>query len=431
MTKVINSNNKNFEEDFNDLLIMNRSSDTNVTETVSSIIADIRNDGDDALLKYTHQFDKNELTIEEIVLDEEEINKQSANITDDLSNALNVSMERVRDYHKKQLPEDLIFEDDLNSKLGYVWRAVESVGIYVPGGTASYPSTVIMNAIPAIVAGVEEISMVTPMTGKYVNPSVLYAAKICGIKKIFCIGGAQAIAALAYGTKTIKPVNKIVGPGNIYVAEAKRQVSGFTGIDMFAGPSEVVVIADAKNDPKIVSADLVAQAEHDQSAQSILITIDEQLGNEVNKEINSQINSLPRKDIAASSWENNGKIIIVKSLDEAIALSNRLAPEHLELLIDNPQESIKKIKNAGAIFMGRNTPEALGDYLAGPSHVLPTSRSAKFSSGLSVFDFLKKISLVEFSKEGIEQIGDSAIKIADNEGLDGHSRSIEYRLAKK
>ena len=431
MTKVINSNNKNFEEDFNDLLIMNRSSDTNVTETVSSIIADIRNDGDDALLKYTHQFDKNELTIEEIVLDEEEINKQSANITDDLSNALNVSMERVRDYHKKQLPEDLIFEDDLNSKLGYVWRAVESVGIYVPGGTASYPSTVIMNAIPAIVAGVEEISMVTPMTGKYINPSVLYAAKICGIKKIFCIGGAQAIAALAYGTKTIKPVNKIVGPGNIYVAEAKRQVSGFTGIDMFAGPSEVVIIADAKNDPKIVSADLVAQAEHDQSAQSILITIDEQLGNEVNKEIKSQINSLPRKDIAASSWDNNGKIIIVKSLDEAIALSNRLAPEHLELLIDNPQESIKKIKNAGAIFMGRNTPEALGDYLAGPSHVLPTSRSAKFSSGLSVFDFLKKISLVEFSKEGIEQIGDSAIKIADNEGLDGHSRSIEYRLTKK
>ena len=431
MTKVINSNNKNFEKVFNDLLIMNRSSDTNVTETVSSIIADIRNDGDDALLKYTHQFDKNELTIEEIVLDEEEINKQSANITDDLCNALNVSMERVRNYHKKQLPEDLIFEDDLNSKLGYVWRAVESVGIYVPGGTASYPSTVIMNAIPAIVAGVEEISMVTPMTGKYVNPSVLYAAKICGIKKIFCIGGAQAIAALAYGTKTIKPVNKIVGPGNIYVAEAKRQVSGFTGIDMFAGPSEVVIIADAKNDPKIVSADLVAQAEHDQSAQSILITIDEQLGNEVNKEIKSQINSLPRKDIAASSWENNGKIIIVKSLDEAIALSNRLAPEHLELLIDNPQESIKKIKNAGAIFMGRNTPEALGDYLAGPSHVLPTSRSAKFSSGLSVFDFLKKISLIEFSKEGIEQIGDSAIKIADNEGLDGHSRSIEYRLAKK
>ena len=431
MTKVINSNNKNFEEDFNDLLIMNRSSDTNVTETVSSIIADIRNDGDDALLKFTHQFDKNELTIEEIVLDEEEINKQSANITDDLSNALNVSMERVRDYHKKQLPEDLIFEDDLNSKLGYVWRAVESVGIYVPGGTASYPSTVIMNAIPAIVAGVEKISMVTPMTNEYINPSVLYAAKICGIKKIFCIGGAQAIAALAYGTKTIKPVNKIVGPGNIYVAEAKRQVSGFTGIDMFAGPSEVVIIADEKNDPKIVSADLVAQAEHDESAQSILITIDEQLGNDVNKEVVSQINSLPRKDIAASSWENNGKIIIAKSLDEAIALSNRLAPEHLELLIDNPQESIKKIKNAGAIFMGRNTPEALGDYLAGPSHVLPTSRSAKFSSGLSVFDFLKKISLVEFSKEGIEQIGDSAIKIADNEGLDGHSRSIEYRLAKK
>ena len=431
MTKIINSVDQNFENDFNNLLTMNRSSDSDVTKTVAAIIDDIRKNGDEALLKYTHQFDKNSLDINNILLEEDEIERQSRDVPSDLCDALKVSMDRVRTYHEKQLPNDLVYEDNLNSKLGYVWRPVESVGIYVPGGTASYPSTVIMNAIPAVVAGVEDITMVTPMTNTAISPSVLYAAKICGIKKIYCIGGAQAVAALAYGTKTIKSVNKIVGPGNIYVAEAKRQVSGFIGIDMFAGPSEVVIIADEKNDPKIVAADLIAQAEHDQSAQSILLTTDQKLGDAVNKEVENQIDSLPRKDIAASSWENNGKIIITQNLEEAVLLSNKLAPEHLELLVDNPEDILKRIKNAGAVFMGRNTPEALGDYLAGPSHVLPTSRSAKFSSGLSVFDFLKKISLVEFSKEGIEQVGDSAIKIADNEGLDGHSRSIEYRLTKK
>ena len=413
MTKIINSVDQNFENDFNNLLTMNRSSDSDVTQTVAAIIDDIRKNGDEALLKYTHQFDKNSLDIKNILLGEDEIERQSRDVPSDLCDALKVSMDRVRTYHEKQLPNDLVYEDNLNSKLGYVWRPVESVGIYVPGGTAIYPSTVIMNTL-----------------GK-INPLVLYAAKICGIKKIYCIGGAQAVAALAYGTKTIKSVNKIVGPGNIYVAEAKRQVSGFIGIDMFAGPSEVVIIADEKNDPKIVAADLIAQAEHDQSAQSILLTTDQKLGDAVNKEVENQIDSLPRKDIAASSWKNNGKIIITQNLEEAVLLSNKLAPEHLELLVDNPEDILKRIKNAGAVFMGRNTPEALGDYLAGPSHVLPTSRSAKFSSGLSVFDFLKKISLVEFSKEGIEQVGDSAIKIADNEGLDGHSRSIEYRLTKK
>ncbi len=412
MTKIINSVDQNFENDFNNLLTMNRSSDSDVTQTVAAIIDDIRKNGDEALLKYTHQFDKNSLDINNILLEEDEIERQSRDVPSDLCDALKVSMDRVRTYHEKQLPNDLVYEDNLSSKLGYVWRPVESVGIYVPGGTASYPSTVIMNTIPAVVAGVEDITMVTPMTNTAISSSVLYAAKICGIKKIYCIGGAQAVAALAYGTKTIKSVNKIVGPGNIYVAEAKRQVSGFIGIDMFAGPSEVVIIADEKNDPKIVAADLI-------------------LGDAVNKEVENQIDSLPRKDIAASSWENNGKIIITQNLEEAVLLSNKLAPEHLELLVDNPEDILKRIKNAGAVFMGRNTPEALGDYLAGPSHVLPTSRSAKFSSGLSVFDFLKKISLVEFSKEGIEQVGDSAIKIADNEGLDGHSRSIEYRLTKK
>ena len=410
MTKIINSVDQNFENDFNNLLTMNRSSDSDVTQTVAAIIDDIRKNGDEALLKYTHQFDKNSLDINNILLEEDEIERQSRDVPSDLCDALKVSMDRVRTYHEKQLPNDLVYEDNLNSKLGYVWR---------------------MNTIPAVVAGVEDITMVTPMTNTAISSSVLYAAKICGIKKIYCIGGAQAVAALAYGTKTIKSVNKIVGPGNIYVAEAKRQVSGFIGIDMFAGPSEVVIIADENNDPKIVAADLIAQAEHDQSAQSILLTTDQKLGDAVNKEVENQIDSLPRKDIAASSWENNGKIIITQNLEEAVLLSNKLAPEHLELLVDNPEDILKRIKNAGAVFMGRNTPEALGDYLAGPSHVLPTSRSAKFSSGLSVFDFLKKISLVEFSKEGIEQVGDSAIKIADNEGLDGHSRSIEYRLTKK
>ncbi len=431
MIKIINSKDKTFDNDFNNLLTMNRSSDADVIQTVTSIIDDIKQNGDKALLKYTLQFDKNSLDIDSLLLKEDKIELQSSNVPSDLCDALKISMERVRTYHEKQLPKDLVYEDDLKSKLGYVWRPVESVGIYVPGGTASYPSTVIMNAIPAIVCGVEDITMVTPMTNGVISPSVLYAAKICGIKKIYCVGGAQAVAALAYGTETISPVNKIVGPGNNYVAEAKRQVSRFTGIDMFAGPSEVVIIADKNNDPKIIAADLIAQAEHDKSAQSILITTDQKLGDEVNKEVEAQINSLPRSEIAASSWSNYGKIIITQDLNEAIVFSNKLAPEHLELLIDNPQESLKKIKNAGAVFMGRNTPEALGDYLAGPSHVLPTSRSAKFSSGLSVYDFLKKISLVEFSKEGIEQIGDSAMKIADNEGLDGHSRSIEYRLEKK
>ena len=298
MTKIINSADQNFENDFNNLLTMNRSSDSDVTQTVAAIIDDIRKNGDEALLKYTHQFDKNSLDINNILLEEDEIERQSRDVPSDLCDALKVSMDRVRTYHEKQLPNDLVYEDNLNSKLGYVWRPVESVGIYVPGGTASYPSTVIMNTIPAVVAGVEDITMVTPMTNTAISSSVLYAAKICGIKKIYCIGGAQAVAALAYGTKTIKSVNKIVGPGNIYVAEAKRQVSGFIGIDMFAGPSEVVIIADEKNDPKIVAADLIAQAEHDQSAQSILLTTDQKLGDAVNKEVENQIDSLPRKDLS-------------------------------------------------------------------------------------------------------------------------------------
>ena len=364
------------------------------------------------------------------MLDEEEINKQSANITDDLSNALNVSMERVRDYHKKQLPEDLIFEDDLNSKLGYVWRALESVGIYVPGGTASYPSTVIMNAIPAIVAGVEEISMVTPMTGKYVNPSVLYAAKICGIKKIFCIGGAQAIAALAYGTKTIKPVNKIVGPGNSYVASAKKEVFGDIGIEsMTAGPSEVLVVCDNKSNPEWLASDLIAQAEHDSLAQCILISKDKKVLKKTKNEIINQLKSISRSSIAKKSLMMNGILIYENSENKIAEIINKVGPEHLELNIKNYKSLIPKIKNAGSICLGKYAVMAMTDYgVPGTNHVLPTNMTSKYSSGLSVSEFIKKISYINLSKKGIETLGPSVITLATNEGLDGHAKSIKKRL---
>ena len=429
--KYFNANKKNALNNLEKVLNARKSKQQNQSKIVKKLLLDVKKYGDKSVLKYEKKFSKLKTNTTKIKFSEEEIKKILKKVDKKLKKSIDIAFTRIKYFHTKQKFYSFKYKDKFKNELSYKYSPIERVGVYVPGGTASYPSTVIMNTIPAVVAGVEDITMVTPMTNTTISPSVLYAAKICGIKKIYCIGGAQAVAALAYGTKTIKSVNKIVGPGNIYVAEAKRQVSGFIGIDMFAGPSEVVIIADEKNDPKIVAADLIAQAEHDQSAQSILLTTDQKLGDAVNKEVENQIDSLPRKDIAASSWENNGKIIITQNLEEAVLLSNKLAPEHLELLVDNPEDILKRIKNAGAVFMGRNTPEALGDYLAGPSHVLPTSRSAKFSSGLSVFDFLKKISLVEFSKEGIEQVGDSAIKIADNEGLDGHSRSIEYRLTKK
>ena len=431
MNKIINTSNSGFQQEFENLVNTNRSDDKDVKDVVVKIINDVRTKGDDALIEYTNQLDRNELSKSNFILDETAINNQTDGLPEKICKAIQTAADRVRAYHEKQLPQDLSFNDDLKSTLGYMWKPLETAGIYVPGGTASYPSTVLMNAIPAMVAGVKDIVMSTPLTDGQINPSVLYAAKIVGIKKIYCMGGSQAVTAMAYGTESVAPVNKIVGPGNIYVAEAKRQVSGFVGIDMFAGPSEIVVISDQNSDPKIISADLIAQSEHDKSAQSILITTDQALAEAVEKEVPSQLESLPRKEIASASWDSNGKIIVVRDLKEAFDISNQLAPEHLELAIDNARDFLKYIVNAGAVFLGRNTPEALGDYVAGPSHVLPTSRSAKFSSGLSVFDFLKKISLVEFTKEGIEEIGNSAMTIADNEGLDGHSRSIEYRLTKK
>jgi len=431
MTRIINTNDKGFENKFIELLNIDRNSNENVDEVVRSIIQDVKTNGDSSLISYTNKFDKNDLSINEILVSEEEINSLTKNLTQELCSAIDLAYSRIEAYHKKQIPNNLSYEDDIGIKLGYIWNPINSVGIYVPGGTASYPSTVLMNAIPAKVAGVQNITMVSPSVETKINPTILYAAKKVGVNKIYRIGGAQAIAALAFGTKTIKPVDKIVGPGNIYVSEAKKQVFGDVGIDMFAGPSEIVIIADDKNDPDIIASDLIAQAEHDISAQSILITNDQSLAGRVSDSVKNQISSLPRKDIASQSWNNNGAIIVTTGIEESIKLANQLAPEHLELSVQEARSYLGQIKNAGAVFIGNSTPEAIGDYIAGPSHVLPTSQSAKFSSGLSIYDFIKKTSVIECSDEGLNKIGSSAVEIAKNEGLDGHARSIEYRLSKK
>ena len=429
MNKILKSSDSDFLKKFHEVVNYDRSEILDVSSVVSEIIKNVRERGDAAVIEYTSKLDRNnEVQLE---VSNDSIEEYIKDVPEDIKDALDLAAERIKNYHQKQLPADQSYQDENETTLGYFWRAVESVGIYVPGGTASYPSSVLMNTIPAKIAGVKDVTMVTPFTDGKINPSIMYAAKVAGVTNIYPIGGAQAIAALTFGTETIKPVNKIVGPGNIYVAEAKRQVSGTVGIDMFAGPSEVVIIADTNNEPKIIAADLIAQSEHDPSAQSILICNDESLANNVIKEVDDQISNLPRGEIARSSWDKNGYIIIAKNIDESFNLSNQLAPEHLELLIDNAESYLSKISNAGAVFLGKNTPEALGDYIAGPSHVLPTSRSAKFSSGLSVYDFLKKISLIGCTDKSLANLGEAAIKIATNEGLDGHARSIEYRLSKK
>ena len=410
MNKILKSSDSDFLKKFHEVVNYDRSEILDVSSVVSEIIKNVRERGDAAVIEYTSKLDRNnEVQLE---VSNDSIEEYIKDVPEDIKDALDLAAERIRNYHQKQLPADQSYQDENETTLGYFWRAVESVGIYVPGGTASYPSSVLMNAIPAKIAGVKDVTMVTPFTDGKINPSIMYAAKVAGVTNIYPIGGAQAIAALTFGTETIKPVNKIVGPGNIYVAEAKRQVSGTVGIDMFAGPSEVVIIADTNNEPKIIAADLIAQSEHDPSAQSILICNDESLANNVIKEVDDQISNLPRGEIARSSWDKNGYIIIAKNIDESFNLSNQLAPEHLELLIDNAESYLSKISNAGAVFLGKNTPEALGDYIAGPSHVLPTSRSAKFSSGLSVYDFLKKISLIGCTDKSLANLGEAAIKIA-------------------
>lgn len=419
---------KHFAQAFHTFLGLRETKEQNVAAVVETIIARVREEGDKALIALTEQFDKQRLTAETLAFGKADIAKARKACGKEILAALEQAAGRIRSYHAKQLPKNTRYKDTHGNTLGWRWNAIDAAGLYVPGGTASYPSSVLMNAIPAITAGVKRLAMVVPTPGGIINPAVLAAADIAGVHEIYRIGGAQAIAALAYGTKTIAPVDKIVGPGNAYVAEAKRQVFGKVGIDMIAGPSEILVVADAKNHPEWIAADLLSQAEHDRDAQSILITNDAGFATQVETAMEAALASLSRAAIARSSWENYGAVILVKDWQEALPVIDAIAPEHLELAIDKPDALAKQIRHAGAIFMGRHTPEAIGDYIAGPSHVLPTSRSARFSSGLGVFDFLKRTSLIACSKTGVKKLAPHAAILADSEGLPAHALSLRLRL---
>ncbi|MBF0561652.1 MAG: histidinol dehydrogenase [Alphaproteobacteria bacterium] len=417
----------NFEAAFAAFLAVRREPDDDVSEIVAAIIAQVKQRGDDAVIDYTRQFDRHELRPETLAVTSDEIATAVTKCDPAALQALVLASTRIREFHTHQKPASLSYTDSAGVLLGYRWTAVAAVGLYVPGGTASYPSSVLMNAVPAKVAGVPRLVMVVPTPDGVLNPLVLAAAKIAGVDEIYRIGGAQAIAALAHGTATIAPVDKIVGPGNAYVAAAKRQVFGIVGIDTIAGPSEILVVADGANDPSWIAADLLAQAEHDPSAQSILITDDRTFAERVVATVHEQLATLPRAPIARASWENHGAIIIVNSMDQAIPLIDRIAPEHLELAIEHPGAFAARVHNAGAIFLGRHTPEALGDYVAGPNHVLPTGRSARFASGLSVLDFVKRSTVLACDPQSLQAIGPAAATLAEAEGLHAHQRSVLLR----
>lgn len=418
----------NFEAEFVALLGSKRESSQEVGDIVASIIAEVRKRGDDAVVEYTNTFDKAGVTAQTLRFTEEEIERGAARVTPEVVGALQFAHDRIRAHHEKQKPEDHIYQDHLGVTLGNRWTAVEAVGIYVPGGLASYPSSVLMNAVPAKVAGVERIAMVVPTPNGQLSSSILAAAKIAGVTEIYRTGGAQAVAALAYGTATIKPVDKIVGPGNAFVAAAKRQVFGQVGIDMIAGPSEVLVIADGSANPAWVAADLIAQTEHGAGARSILITTEKGLASAVIAEVARQLAILPKEAIAREGWDQFGAVITVPSLDEAVILANRLASEHVELAIDDPQSLVPRIRNAGAIFLGHHTPEAIGDYVGGSNHVLPTAGSARFASGLGVLDFMKRTSILGCDPMSLSALAEAAVILSEVEALDGHGRSISIRL---
>ncbi|MBL6853063.1 MAG: histidinol dehydrogenase, partial [Alphaproteobacteria bacterium] len=384
--------------------------------------------GDHALVELTNKFDRAGVTSATLRLTDAEIGAAEAHCTKAQLDALDVAAERIESYHRRQLPTDEWFTDPTGAQLGWRWTSLDSVGLYVPGGTAAYPSSVLMNAVPARVAGVKRIVMVTPASNGNITPLVLAAAKRAGVAEIYRVGGAQAVAALAYGTKTIAAVDKIVGPGNAYVAAAKRDVFGKVGIDSVAGPSEILVVADGKNRPDWIAADLLSQAEHDASSQSILITDDAAFAAKVEDAAEHALKLLPREKIARASWTDYGGIIVVANLDDAAPLVDAIAPEHLEIATADPQTFAAKVRHAGAIFLGRHTPEAMGDYIAGPNHVLPTSRTARFSSGLSVLDFMKRTTLLHCEPATVSKIGPDAIVLAEAEGLDAHARSIAARL---
>ncbi|CCB63894.1 MULTISPECIES: histidinol dehydrogenase [unclassified Hyphomicrobium] len=426
----LNNNDNGFEAQFAELLGLKREVSVDVDNTVREIIADVRERGDAALVDLTQKFDRLDLRKAGIAVTADEIEAAYAACSKETLDALTFACNRIAEHHKRQLPTDDRYTDAAGVELGHRWTAVESVGLYVPGGLASYPSSVLMNAVPAKVAGVPRIVMVVPSPSGDLNPLVLAAAKISGVSEIYRIGGAQAVAALAYGTETIKPVVKIVGPGNAYVAAAKRQVFGVVGIDSIAGPSEVLVIADKNNNPEWIAADLLAQAEHDTAAQSILMTDDAEFANAVEKAVKRQLETLPRGNIAGESWNTYGATIILGSLGEAVPLADRIAAEHLEIATADAEDLAKRIRNAGAVFIGSVTPEVIGDYVSGSNHVLPTARSARFSSGLGVLDFMKRTSILKLDAAALSKLGPAAMTLARSEGLEGHRRSVEIRLEK-
>jgi len=418
-----------FAAAFSALVEARREVDEDVDAAVAAIIAAVRARGDEALLEYTARFDR--LTVSnaaELRVPRAQIKAARRECGNQAIAALEFAARRIEAYHLKQMPAGLDYTDEAGVRLGARWTPVSAVGLYVPGGTAAYPSSVLMNAIPARVAGVERLAMVVPSPDGALNPLVLAAADIAGVGEVWRIGGAQAIAALAYGTATVTAVDKIVGPGNAYVAAAKRRVFGVVGIDMIAGPSEILVVADGANEPDWIAADLLSQAEHDAAAQSILITDDDGFADAVERAVEARLGTLPRGPIARESWRRNGAVIVVARLAEAAPLVDRLAPEHLELAVADPDALAARIRHAGAIFLGRFTPEAVGDYVAGPSHVLPTSRSARFSSGLGVLDFLKRTSLIGCDAASLAALGPAAVTLADQEGLDTHALSVSVRL---
>jgi histidinol dehydrogenase len=428
MARRLDARAPDFESKFAALVHSKREDDEGVAASVRAIISDVRTRGDAALIELSQRFDHVTLTADTLRLAQAEIDAAEDECAKEALAALDIAAGRIESYHRRQLPNDESFTDNTGATLGWRWTPLDSVGLYVPGGTASYPSSVLMNAVPARVAGVARIAMVTPASGGAINPLVLAAAKRAGISEIYRIGGAQAVAALAYGTKSIVAVDKIVGPGNAYVAAAKREVFGQVGIDSIAGPSEILVVSDAASNPDWIAADLLSQAEHDASSQSILITDDAAFAVKVEEAVQRALASLPRKEIAGASWHDNGAIIVVGKLEEAAGLVDRIAPEHLEIAAADPGVLLAKVRHAGAIFLGRHTPEAMGDYIAGPNHVLPTSRTARFSSGLSVLDFMKRTTLLACTPQTINAIGPAAIALAEGEGLEAHARSIAARL---
>lgn len=417
-----------FEARFSALLSMKREDSPDVDVVVADIIKDVRTRGDQAVIDLTTRFDRLALTPETMAFSSAEIDAEIAKVPKAEAEALSLAATRIRAYHDRQKPKDVEWTDETGARLGWRWSPVSAAGLYVPGGLASYPSSVLMNAIPATVAGVDRLIIAAPTPDGKVNPLVLLAARLSGVETVYRIGGAQAIAAMAYGTDTIQPVDKITGPGNAFVAAAKRRVFGQVGIDMIAGPSEILVIADKNNNPDWIAVDLLSQAEHDESAQSLLITDDVAFANAVAQAVETRLETLERREIAGKSWREFGAIITVNSLSEAADLSNRIAPEHLELCVEDPDALAEKTVHAGAIFLGAMTPEAIGDYVGGPNHVLPTARSARFSSGLSVLDFMKRTTMAKMTPEALASVGPAAETLATSEGLEAHGLSVRLRL---